>query len=289
MKVFQTLSLVLLVLALEQTCAFQNVGISSRRAFASPRKPAAAPLQAAFISELAEIYSYGMTKYYLATQSVTGGVLCGVGDAMAQVKERVFDTEDSDDDDQEQNTIPDFTRMDGDSIDLKRVLRFALKGLGGGIIWSQWYSISDEWSLTLTNDFFHMLMTSDDAVFSDGIHRAVRTLCSITLEQMVACPLVYALWDIPFPMIMSGAPVESVPGQVKDKIGGLLIQNAKVWSFVNIIIYNIPVEFRLLAMSTADVFWQAVVAGVAAEATADAEGDSDEGEEPKVVTRRLTE
>jgi hypothetical protein len=55
-------------------------------------------------------------------------------------------------------------------------------------------------------------------------------------------------------MIMNGAPVESVPGQAKEKIGPLLLENAKVWSFLNVAIYNLPVQYRLPTMSVADIF-----------------------------------
>jgi hypothetical protein len=67
---------------------------------------------------------------------------------------------------------------------------------------------------------------------------------------------------------MNGAPVESVPGQAKEKIGPLLLENAKVWSFLNVVIYNLPVQYRLPTMSVADIFWHSVIASVAAEAAA---------------------
>jgi hypothetical protein len=41
------------------------------------------------------------------------------------------------------------------------------------------------------------------------------------------------------------------------------VENAKVWTLVNILIYNIPVQYRLLVMSVANVFWQSVVSKIA--------------------------
>ena len=111
-----------------------------------------------------------------------------------------------------------------------------------------------------------------------------QTVSAILLEQFVACPLIYSLWDIPFPMIMNGAPVESVPGQVKQKIGPLLTENAKVWCVLNIVIYNLPVQYRLPTMSVADIFWQSVIASVAAEATADASAEQDLDVDETLVT-----
>ena len=68
--------------------AFQTApAFAPRRALAS-QHVRGEPLQAIFIDDLTSAYSYGMANYYFATQSVTGGVMCGVGDAVAQVQER---------------------------------------------------------------------------------------------------------------------------------------------------------------------------------------------------------
>ena len=253
MRVFQIrLAVLLLVIVHQYAAAFQNGGISTRRSSAfAPRQR---PLQAAFISDLTNV------DLALATQSVTGGFLCGVGDAMAQVKERLSGKE---------NTF-DFTRINGNSIDVERVFRFALKGLGGSILWSLWYGLADEWSLMLSKDVLNVL--GDD--FGDGVHPAVRTVAAILLEQFIACPIIYGLWDIPFPMVMNGSSPSAIRGQVQEKIGPLLVENAKVWSFVNILIYNIPVEYRVFAMGMADMFWQSVISSVTADAVASANGKS---------------
>jgi len=262
------LGILLFVLAsqFDVSAAFQNGGITRTKAFA-PRRTRGRPLEAApFITELSSVYSFVMAKYYLATQSVTGGIICGLGDVLAQVQERVGRLE-------KENSF-DFTRVDANSINFDRMFRFAIKGLGSGIIWAQWYGMADEWSLALSNDVLNMI--GDDAAFGDGIHRVTRTVVSILLDQFVASPIIYSSWDLPFPMIMNGMPVESVPGRVKEKIGPLLVENAKVWTLFNVIIYNVPLEFRLLAMSTADVFWQSVIASVAAETAADNANDGEE-------------
>lgn len=297
MKRTFAIAFLVLVTQLEMCWAFtsgflpRNRRLPSHGASTSRQQPdSRVPLQAAFISEIASAYSYGLTNFHLATESMTGGVLCGVGDAMAQINERIG-SEDEEKQAEESDAHP---------IDYGRLARFALKGLGGGMIWSGWYSIVDGLSLEMTQNFLAMISPDDPLAFGENAERAGRTVSSILLEQFIAAPLVYSLWDIPFPMLMSGAPVESVPGQVKSKIGGLLMENAKVWSFVNIIIYNLPLKYRLPAMCTADVFWQAVVAGVAAEATADADTTTDfetseqqrskeASAEKRRFSRRLTE
>jgi hypothetical protein len=71
-----------------------------------------------------------------------------------------------------------------------------------------------------------------------------------------------SLWDIPVPALLSGSPLRTIPSQVQSKIPELVVENAKVWTLVNIIIYNIPVQYRLLVMSVANVFWQAIVSKI---------------------------
>lgn len=80
---------------------------------------------------------------------------------------------------------------------------------------------------------------------------------------MLVCPLMYAFWDIPVPALLSGSPLRTIPAQVQSKLGDLLIANAKLWTPVNIIVYSIPVEFRLLLSSMTDVVWQSINSAIA--------------------------
>jgi hypothetical protein len=143
------------------------------------------------------------------------------------------------------------------------------ESLGGGIIWSIWFSIANDWSAAIIVGILSQCGLESTAT-SFAI---VKTLSSVFLEQMVACPLVYSLWDIPDPLLLRGESVESVAKQVKSKIGGLLLENAKIWSIVNLITYNVPMEFRVLFMSTCDMFWQSVISEVASSTVEDGQAD----------------
>jgi hypothetical protein len=99
----------------------------------------------------------------------------------------------------------------------------------------------------------------DLALSNPMAEQAIKTLTSVALEQFVACPIIYAIWDIPVPGLLSGTSPKDIVPQVQGKIGGLLWENAKVWTFVNLIVYNIPLQFRVLFMSVCDVFWQSVI------------------------------
>lgn len=147
--------------------------------------------------------------------------------------------------------------------------------LGGGIIWSNWYALNDSWSDTITLDMVQQF------AIPQNYEWIAKTFTSIALEQFVACPIVYSLWDIPVPALLQGTPPSEIVPQVKAKIPGLLLENAKVWTFVNIIVYNIPIQFRVLFMSACDVFWQSVISEtVAAEV-------EDEGSASRVIDTSL--
>lgn len=130
--------------------------------------------------------------------------------------------------------------------------------LGGGIIWGTWYTIADDWSGTITHD-----MIQNFALTQPGAENLIKTLSQVVLEQMVACPIIYSLWDIPVPALLKGTPPKEIVNQVQAKVGGLLWENAKVWTLVNCVVYQVPIQFRVLFMSVCDVFWQSVVSDVA--------------------------
>jgi hypothetical protein len=98
---------------------------------------------------------------------------------------------------------------------------------------------------------------------SSNIHTVVKTIASILLEQFIACPLIFGLWDLPILSIMHGSPPSSIPGIVRQKLLKLLIANAKLWTVVNVVIYNIPLKFRVLVLSIADIFWESLVSSIA--------------------------
>merc|ERR1712232_1240764 len=53
--------------------------------------------------------------------------------------------------------------------------------------------------------------------------------------------------------------------EIKTKLGDMLIENAKVWTLVNILIYNVPVQFRAPVGNIMDIVWQSIVSDFAAD------------------------
>lgn len=94
---------------------------------------------------------------------------------------------------------------------------------------------------------------------------AVTTVLSILLEQFIWCPIVYGTFEIPVSTLMNGGELTGVKDEVDAKLGGLLISNAKVWTLANLVIYNSPLEWRLLIGNGIDIFWQSIVSDVSAD------------------------
>jgi protein Mpv17 len=182
-----------------------------------------------------------LDNFYFPTQSATGGIFSSVGDVIAQTTSSGNDKK----------------------YDPRRTLNYFLKGLGGGIMWACWFQFADNWSLDLTRKVLLDRFALEEP--SPNIERATRTAISIILEQFLVCPVFYAFWDIPVPALLSGSPMRQIPSQIESKLGPLLVENAKVWTPLNLITYNIPLEFRILFTSCADILWQSINAGITSQ------------------------
>ena len=60
-------------------------------------------------------------------------------------------------------------------------------------------------------------------------------------------------------MIMGGEGGNKKLSDIQSKLRPLLMENAKVWTVANMIIYNLPFEYRVLASTCTDVVWQSIL------------------------------
>ena len=93
----------------------------------------------------------------------------------------------------------------------------------------------------------------------------VTTALSILIEQFFWCPIVFGTFEIPISTLLNGGSFSTVQKEVDSKLGGLLVNNAKVWTLANVIIYNAPVEWRPAISNVVDILWQSIVSDVAAD------------------------
>lgn len=197
---------------------------------------------------LSEGYSYMTENYYLPTQATTGGLCAAIGDVIAQGTEK--------DDRPDNIALPARAQYD-----FTRTFHFFLKGLGGGVAWSFWFDLSEPASNVLTTTIIKPVPDIAPSLAEQG----TKTIISILMEQFLMCPIVFSLWDIPFPALLRGTPPRQLATQIEAKLVPLLIANSKVWTFANIITYNIPMEYRVLFASLADIVWQTINAGITSQ------------------------
>ena len=124
-------------------------------------------------------------------------------------------------------------REERGELDWSRTSSFALTGLGSGAAWTLWYDVADALTAPL----------QDDAV--------LRTLAACSLEQFCFCPVIFATYQIPCAVLQNGGRIDEIPAQVQARIGDLLVANAKLWTPANILIYNVPLQWRVLTSAIA--------------------------------------
>lgn len=156
-------------LVLAQVQSFVVVPVSKT----TTRRSILQPLELALIDEVAGAYTWSLTNYQLATESATSALLAGLGDVAAQLQEQK-------------------------GIDWRRYRIFCVKGSVFGILWSNWYAFCDPTSLSIVE---HLSLDSAATI-------PVQLFISILLEQFVWCPIIYSLWDIPFPMLLRGDAID---------------------------------------------------------------------------------
>lgn len=227
------------------------------------------------VSNIMDMYEFCLSHYQLPTVSITSAFCAGVGDAMAQVRAQTTSTQAS----PLMNTIT--------TMDKKRISIFVLKGAVGGIIWSAWYSWLDPLTSILATDILNMdqqlhstattipttksSLLSIESILSLINPSLIAAVLSTAMEQFFFCPLLFGLWDLPFSMLCRGDPIRTIPTNVQKTIGPVLLENAKVWTFANMVVYTTPLQWRVALTSLAEAVWQTILAEQLANAKVTAE------------------
>jgi hypothetical protein len=182
-----------------------------------------------------------LEAHRLLSESLAAGTMASLGDYLAQRKENSRNNRSG-------------GGLSSNKYDPIRTAHFCFKGLGEGIMWSFWYRMVEQWSKliakTLLSSFPKLQM----------FESALKISVCIIMDLLLACPLIYGLWDIPVPALLRGE--RNILQQVKSKLVEMVFASCKVWLPVNIVIYNMPVEYRVYLCSAADVFWQSIVSSI---------------------------
>jgi len=192
------------------------------------------------INAITTSYSTALNTHPLLTKALTAVVLCGAADVIAQLRSRVV-------------------------MSYIRIARFASKAFVGGTLWALWYDYAD-WILREENIIACLTLIGFSTSSVEGVVCTIlKTILSLLIEQFFWCPLVFGLWEIPMATLLNGASISRIPFEIRSKLGNMLVQNAKVWTIANIIIYNSPIQYRAGLGNVVDVFWQSLVSDFAAD------------------------
>jgi hypothetical protein len=217
------------------TTSSSSSSSSSSRVPTWNKKRTCSQLSPSLLTEAVSQYQLLLRECPLPTQCVTSSILAGFGDVLAQTQ---------------QSSIRQVKR--------NRLLNFMIKGFGGGIIWALWFAVNEQWTTHIIDMI--LPLCSSSAILSGPVVTMARTVVSILLEQFLAVPIIYTLWDIPLPILLSSTrDNRSIPLQIQKTLPGLLWDNAKVWTFANVLVYTAPLEYRVLVSSLVDVAWQSIV------------------------------
>lgn len=215
---------------------------------------------------IASSYNNALTVFPTITKAATGFFLCGAGDVLAQCRSIRESTNEGDEVVEKKKKF-----------DWKRLLRFAGKGTLGTLIWAAWYDLSD---VIVENIIRGAAMNVIQL-------QVYKTALLLLLEQFLACPTIFGLWEIPVSTLLNVGPfklsLKQVGYEIKSKLGDMLIENAKVWTVVNIFIYNVPVQFRAPVGNIMDIVWQSIVSDFAADC-----GTADTDEDDIVVQNKIS-
>lgn len=243
------------------SCLFFRNKMVMVNAFVLPINAASTNNDLHWIQNLPATYAYCLTHHALATECITAGCMAGLGDYLAQKstqreqrKKAIASAADTSSKSPELSILPPQS-----SLDVRRLLTFIVKGLGEGVMWSVWYHQAEYFVTHLLKGLVSSSSTAVSQGTSSPLYVALKTAISVALDLCIACPIIYAFWDIPFPSFVQGKSFAQICHQVRIKLPTLLKASVKLWMPVNILIYNAPLQYRVILMSTADIVWQFLV------------------------------
>lgn len=127
-----------------------------------------------------------------------------------------------------------------DELNQRRLESFMISGFGAGVLWGWWYDCLEH------------------ALTSYGVSPGWRTtIASLTIEQFVWAPLFFGLYFLPLTGVLKGKDTKGVLAEVGAELGPTLWANAQVWTFLNVVIYNVPLPIRPFVSNLGDILWSA--------------------------------
>lgn len=228
------------------------------------------PLRRAFDS-----YSSALVKFPFMTKGITAFFLYALSDAIAQIQglEKKMQSIQEKQGHRTKETEHEFkmTLIDKmNALNMPRLFKFSIKGVFGTSVWEVWFDYSEK--LLDRRNVIRLLklagMKNGPAgsfTISRVTEKSTRVFLLILLEQFIASPIYFGLFELPISTILNGAPLSRIPHEIEEKLVAMLYANFQVWTPANVVVYSAPLKYRTVICNIFNIFWQIIVSNFAAD------------------------
>ena len=164
----------------------------------------------------ADLYDTVLVAHPMLTKCLTSSVLFGFSDVLAQVSESAALGPTPAD--AAVSPADPATIAASEPLNIARVVRFMLTGIGSGICWHHWFGFEQQ----VVDDLTAGMQEGSTLLLT------ARTVLGIALEQFVMIPFYFSLYLIPVVSLQNGVRPSAMPDEVRGKLPGLFVNNAKV-------------------------------------------------------------
>lgn len=228
------------------------------------------------IRQVFDSYSNALVKFPFTTKGITAFFLYALSDVIAQIQslEKKIQSIQEKKEHLTQDTKNELKISLADkmsALNMPRLLKFSIKGVFGTSVWEVWFDYSEK---LLDRRNVHRLLKiasmkngsgGSSIAISRMAEKSTQVFLMILLEQFIASPLYFGLFELPISTILNGAPLSRIPHEIEEKLVSMLYANFQVWTPANVVVYSAPLKYRTVICNIFNIFWQIIVSNFAAD------------------------
>lgn len=228
------------------------------------------------VRQVFDSYSNALVKFPFTTKGITAFFLYALSDVIAQIQslEKKIQSIQEKKEHHTQDTENEFKIPLADklsALNMPRLLKFSIKGVFGTSVWELWFDYSEK--LLDRRNVTRLLKIAglkdgsggSSITISRMAEKSTQVFLMILLEQFVASPLYFGLFELPISTILNGAPLSRIPHEIEEKLVSMLYANFQVWTPANVVVYSAPLKYRTVICNIFNIFWQIIVSNFAAD------------------------
>jgi hypothetical protein len=209
------------------------------------------------------------------TKGITAFFLYALSDVIAQIQgleKKIQSIQEKREHRKDTENELKMTLMDKvNALNMPRLLKFSIKGVFGTSIWEVWFDYSEKLLDRKNVNRLLKVAGMKDRPGGGGIaisrmaSKSTQVFLLILLEQFIASPIYFGMFELPISTILNGAPLSRIPHEIEEKLVTMLYANFKVWTPANVVVYSAPLKYRTVICNIFNVFWQIIVSNFAAD------------------------